>query len=314
MNLRGFEQDFTGDLELFVSGNAEHIIPYTIWAPRKTAAPERHHALGSAASISIQTQIHLLDTQNPSFEIIESLLRLYMNPVEYSMLSGTIDEEKEQVWLFAIRWLTHYYECLTEPLAIRTEFYRQSHNKFLNLMRMMLQYSPGRRISFVEALRSWYPDSPVLEPRGPKDQSKDQELPQESVSPQCPELQVCTVVAAGSLGSSSSLTPESLGEYPQESQTRAVEPTRTTAQTPAKKTETEPEKSSLPATAESYPDAHPPLQPSGPVVSVAVSVSAPNGTSVLPSAPVATLVRSRLVLKRSVYPSERNKTRKSPRN
>lgn len=301
LNLRGFEHDFTSDLEAFASGTAEHIIPYTMWAPRKIAAPERHHALGLEAHISVQTQIHLLDTQNPSFEIIESLLRLYMNPVEYSMLSAMIDEEKEQVWLFAIRWLTHYYECLTEPLAIRTEFYRQSHNKFLNLMRMMLQYTPGRRISFVGALRSWHPDSPVLASDSKPEaiQSEDQVLPQAPVSPQCPEPQVCRVA---------SLTPELPVACHTETQTPATEPPRTEAQTAEKTMETEPEKSSLGGPVESYPVAHPPHQLSGPAVSASVSVVVP------PSLPSATLVRSRLVLKRSVYPAERNKTRRNPRN
>ena len=315
LNLRGFEQDFTSDLESFAGGNAEHIIPYTIWAPRKTAAPERHHALGLEARVSVQTQIHLLDTQNPSFEIIESLLRLYMNPVEYSMLSVEIDEEKEQVWLFAIRWLTHYYECLTEPLAIRTEFYRQSHNKFLNLMRMMLQYTPGRRISFMGALRSWYPDSDFLEPEADntallaeteailkqsaddaikrKDLSKGQALRQESVSPQCPEPQ--EYKAASSI-------QESPDAYRKENQMPVTEPARIEAQTPVSGTETAPDTSSLPAQVESYPDAHPPLQP---VASV---------SSVPPSAPSATSARSRLVLKRFLYPEGRNKTRRSPRN
>jgi hypothetical protein len=306
MNLHGFEQDFTSDLESFASGMAERIIPYTIWAPRKTAAPERHHVLGSAANISIQTQIHLLDTQNPSFEIIESLLRLYMNPVEYSMLSGTIDEEKEQVWLFAIRWLTHYYECLTEPLAIRTEFYRQSHNKFLNLMRMMLQYTPGRRITFMAALRSWYPDSEVLgaelekepepeqEPEAvlkPKNQSTDQVMRQESVSLQYQEPQ------ASEQQEPNLKSPDA---YRKESQTPATEPARKEAQTPVSETATALEKSSLVGQAESYPDAHPPLRPSGPVASAAVSS--------------ATSVRSRLVLKRLFYSEGRSKTRKSPRN
>ena len=176
MSLQGFEQDFTKDLESFVKKEAEWIFPLTTWAPRKVAAPERHRMLGQAAGVSIQTQLHLLDTQNPAFEMMESMLRLYMNPVEYSLLVGQkgeeIDLEKEQVWLFAMRWLTHYYECLTEPLVIRTDFYKQSHTKFLSLMRSMLQYSPGRRLSFADALMTWNPTKTEESPASDSQQSQ----------------------------------------------------------------------------------------------------------------------------------------------
>ena len=167
-------------------------------------------------------------------------------------------------------------------------------------MRMMLQYTPGRRITFVGALRSWYPDSPVLasESKPEAIQSEDQVLPQELVS-QCPEPQAYKVEGR---------TPESPVACHTETRTPATEPPRTEAQTAATTTETEPEKSSLGQPAESYPVAHPPHQLSGSAVSASVSVVGP------PSLPSATLVRSRLVLKRSVYSAERNKTRRNPRN
>lgn len=166
MNLRGFEQDFTKDLESFVKHQSgwEPIIPLKTWSAKKTAAPERHKLLGFESGLSPQTQIHLLDNQNNAFEIIESMLRIYLNPIEYNGNDSfvQIDVEAEQVWLFAMRWLDHYYECLMEPLAIRTEFYRQSHVKFLELMRKMLTVNPKKRISFVDALKFWYPASTVF--------------------------------------------------------------------------------------------------------------------------------------------------------
>ena len=166
MNLRGFEQDFTKDLESFVKRPKgwEPIIPLKTWSAKKTAAPERHKILGFESGLSPQTQIHLLDNQNNAFEIIESMLRIYLNPIEYNGNDSfaQIDVEAEQVWLFAMRWLEHYYECLMEPLAIRTEFYRQSHVKFLELMRKMLLLNPKKRISFADALKFWYPASTVF--------------------------------------------------------------------------------------------------------------------------------------------------------
>jgi len=166
MNLRGFEQDFTNDLELFVKRPQgwEPIIPLKTWSAKKTAAPERHKVLGFENGLSPQTQIHLLDNQNTAFDIIESLLRIYLSPIEYNTSDpfATIDVEAEQVWLFAMRWLEHYYECLMEPLAIRTEFYKHSHTKFLELMRKMLAYNPKKRITFHDALKFWYPSSTVF--------------------------------------------------------------------------------------------------------------------------------------------------------
>jgi len=166
MNLRGFEQDFTKDLESFVKRPAgwEPIPLLKTWSAKKTAAPERHKMLGFESGLSPQTQIHLLDSQNTAFEIIESLLRIYLNPIEYNGTNSfaQIDTEAEQVWLFAMRWLEHYYECLMEPLAIRTEFYKHSHTKFLELMRKMLAYNPKRRITFYDALKIWYPSCSVF--------------------------------------------------------------------------------------------------------------------------------------------------------
>lgn len=295
MSLHGFEQDFTKDLESFVKKEAEWIFPLTTWAPRKVAAPERHRMLGVAAGVSVQTQIHLLDTQNPAFEMMESMLRLYMNPVEYSLLVGQkgeeIDLEKEQVWLFAIRWLTHYYECLTEPLVIRTDFYKQSHTKFLSLMRSMLQYSPGRRISFLDALASWnptteHPPKGVSPPEDPRRGSKTEELP---------------------------------GSDSQQSQTHVVEPIHkegleVRAQECLTKTVAVP--------VEESPNAHHTRLQQSAVALISDTSSVPVVSSApsLPQPPQLVArsgtdgVRSRLVLKRSCDHAERNKTRRSLRN
>jgi hypothetical protein len=275
MSLHGFEQDFTKDLESFVKKETEWIFPLTTWAPRKVAAPERHRMLGFLAGVSVQTQLHLLDTQNPAFEMMESMLRLYMNPVEYSLLGVQkefeIDLEKEQVWLFAMRWLTHYYECLTEPLVIRTDFYKQSHTKFLSLMRSMLQYSPGRRVSFADALTSWQPkteESPGL------DSQQTQTHVAEPARKEVPE--VPAVVPPGELRSPGGIARSEL-----------------------RSERVHPSKNEGPPVAERPDERHSPH----PVVSSDRS-----------SVPSSTAARLRLVLKRSADYAERNKTRRNLRN
>jgi len=299
MSLHTFEHDFTKDLESFVKKDAEWIFPLKTWAPRKIAAPERHRILGQEASVSVQTQIHLLDTQNPAFELMESMLRLYMNPVEYSQLSGIIDFDKEQVWLFAIRWLTHYYECLMEPLVIRTEFYKQSHAKFLALMRSMLQYSPGRRISFVDALATWTP-SPKTE------ESPGSDSPQTQTHVVEPPHTVEPVVP--------------VPEQSSKNEAPLVEARPDAHHSPHPVVA--PDTSVVPSVAPSVVPSV--LSPKG--EPVAPSVLSPKGEPVVqPSLPQSGVpqrgtgpslggARSRLVLNRSVDHAERNKTRKSLRN
>ena len=278
MSLHGFEQDFTKDLESFVKKEAEWIVPLRSWAPRKVAAPERHRQLGLLAGVSIQTQLHLLDTQNPAFELMESMLRLYMNPVEYSLLGsqkdGELDLEKEQVWLFAIRWLTHYYECLTEPLVIRTDFYKQSHTKFLSLMRSMLQYSPGRRLSFTDALASWNPSQVKTEESPELDSQQTQSHVMEPVHTEVSEVPVQAQAVA---------PKEAAAERPDARHTpRLVVPSDT---------------SSVPSLT-AAPKGSPPLC----------------GVPQRGTAPSHGGARLRLVLKRSADYAERNKTRRNLRN
>jgi serine/threonine protein kinase len=302
MNLRGFEQDFTKDLESFVKRQKgwEPIIPLKQWSAKKTAAPERHKSLGFESGLSPQTQIHLLDNQNNAFEIIENMLRIYLSPIEYSMSDSfaQIDVEAEQVWLFAMRWLEHYYECLMEPLAIRTEFYKQSHVKFLELMRKMLTYNPKKRITFSDALKFWFPGSSVFS----EHQSNEQDSPT-TIDPSPLGIQGNPTVEGTQV--------ENLAEC--HNPLLAV-PSALSASLGG---------TQVMNSAECHNPAHAvaPLNPAPPVES---SVSAPcvdppvavsSSQSVQPSAqPVVTSARSRLALKRSDGSAGHNKTRRSPRN
>jgi len=277
MNLHGFERDFTTDLEAFVrkSETWAPIEPLAVWSPRKTAAPERHRLLGFTQGVSLQTQIHLLDTHNEAFEIMESMVRLYLSPIEYGMLGtdqngfAPLDKDAEQVWLFALRWLTHYYECLMEPLAIRTEFYQQSNGKFLDLMTKMLQYNPKKRISFHDALLSWYPTSSVfLTPPMPLDNHS-------TIDPSLPEQEV------------------NLDEHCNHDLSGSAAPVA--AQEDTKEVSSD--------ECHSHDHAEP----------VVTSVTVPAAPAV-PAAPSAPSLMRRLALKRPDGPAGRNKTRRSPRN
>jgi len=309
MNLRGFEQDFTKDLESFVRRQAgwEPISFLKAWSAKKTAAPERHKVLGFENGLSPQTQIHLLDNQNNAFEIIESLLRIYLSPIEYNISDpfAPIDTEAEQVWLFAMRWLEHYYECLMEPLAIRTEFYKQSHTKFLDLMRKMLAYNPKKRITFNDALKIWYPSSTVFSVHPLNEQDS-----LSTTDPNPPEVQGNLLGIQGNprkgdmkatssaechnpLPSASSVCHQPLVD------TQAVNSAEYHSHVPAALL-APPVESSVSASNTVLPSASEPSSAPPAVTTAAITA--------------ATSARSRLALKRLDGPEGHNKTRRSPRN
>ena len=291
MNLRGFEQDFTKDLESFVKRPKgwEPIIPLKTWSAKKTAAPERHKILGFESGLSPQTQIHLLDNQNAAVEIIESMLRIYLSPIEYNTSDpfAPIDVDAEQVWLFAMRWLEHYYECLMEPLSIRTEFYKQSNVKFIELMRKMLVYNPKKRITFADALKFWYPASTVFSEHSLSAQDShsttDPFLTEEGSQAESSAECHSPVPAA----SASSVPP------PDEGGTQVANPDECHSLVLSAVESAEPPRADLPVS-------EPPAPPSLPPVPSASSS--------------ATSARSRLSLKRPDGPAEHNKTRRSPRS
>jgi len=335
MNLRGFEQDFTKDLESFVKRPVgwEPITPLKTWSAKKTAAPERHKLLGFECGLSPQTQIHLLDNQNTAFEIIESMLRIYLNPIEYNGNDSfaQIDIEAEQVWLFAMRWLDHYYECLMEPLAIRTEFYRQSHVKFLELMRKMLLLNPKKRISFADALKFWYPACSVFSENLLNEQDSQTTTDLDPLGVQRDPLGVQrdplgdphpigdTQVAnpdechspdhaASAASESSALPPAGEPLFPKGG-TQVANPDECHSPVPFG--------GQSPASLAPVPSASESVEP--PCADLPAAVSSPQ--PVIPSVPTvpavpsaATSVRSRLALKRPDGPAGHNKTRRSPRN
>lgn len=160
MSISTFGADFTQDLELSVKNPICSDV-LEEWEPRKPATPERHYMLGKAAGLSLDTILHALEQQNSAFEIVESMLRIYLTQKSFS---STLDPVKEQVWLFGHKWLQTYYECLKTPTILRSDFYKHDHERFLGLLKKLMANQPQHRITFVQALRLWDPTNALLRP------------------------------------------------------------------------------------------------------------------------------------------------------
>lgn len=159
MNINTLYVDFTNDLESFVKTPIQ-LEPLTTWNPRKPASPERHAKNGLDARIGKETQIYMLESQNKAIEIIESMVRIFMNVKAYDV--EPIDPIKEQVWLFGYKWLESYYGLLADPHILRSEFYKTEHDRFLAVLKKCLATKASSRITFLDALREWYPVSDLL--------------------------------------------------------------------------------------------------------------------------------------------------------
>jgi hypothetical protein len=175
MRIVNLHDEFTKDLESFVKTPIQ--IPFLEeWNPKKVAAPERHLSLGKDRG-SVDLLIYTLENENETLENISSLLRIFL---DRKVLRGAkIDPVKEQIWLFGQKWFSVYYELLTEAEIIRSEFFRNHHDDFLNILRQMLQVNPKKRISFLEALIAWHPASYLIE-ESESEQEQEQEQEQEN--------------------------------------------------------------------------------------------------------------------------------------
>jgi hypothetical protein len=155
-----FEGEFIHDLESFIR-NPMQIEPIEIWAPRQTAAPERHFMLGKLDNKSVDTQVYML-RDNYAFQDIESILHISFHAVDYAECGTTIHPVKEQVWLFGYKWLEKYLAFIAKPGAMKKEFYRQHNDRFLELIGSFLVYNINERITFYDALRFWNPQHMLL--------------------------------------------------------------------------------------------------------------------------------------------------------
>ena len=144
-----FEQELVSSLEKNTQ-DPFRVTPIDTWNPRKTASPERHVQLGLLNGNTIIQIRTLLETQNSSFNDIESLLGL-----RYTIKEYTLHPVSEQVWLWGVTILSKYLQLLTMPGAIRSEFYKAKHDKLLGLLKTACCEQPEKRPTFHKLLRDW---------------------------------------------------------------------------------------------------------------------------------------------------------------
>ena len=162
MDIDSFPTEFTNDLESFVK-NPIQFNPLTTWDERGIAAPERHFANGLRESFSAKTIAFLLEQHNPAFQKIEDMLQLFFQSDSYTA-NNTIEQEKEQCWLFGWKWLDIYYNLLLSPNILKSAFYKYDNNRFLSLLHKLLHPEPAERSKFRDVLEVWYPASALLKP------------------------------------------------------------------------------------------------------------------------------------------------------
>ena len=154
-----FYDDFTSAL-LACVGSRFHATPLREWSVQEAAAPERHKRLSEESEEAWEDSAASLDHQNPAFGVLESMLRVFFFAGD---VEDSIDDEKEQVWLFGHHWLSAYYEFLMDTRAVQTTFYKQHHERFLDLMRRCLCVSGTKRLTFREAALEWKPSLLTVE-------------------------------------------------------------------------------------------------------------------------------------------------------
>jgi len=150
-----FEANLIAELEACIKSPFQKT-PLEVWNPRKTATPERHVQLGLLSGHSLNQIKTLLETQNSTFNDIESLLG-----IQYNFKENTLHPISEQVWLWGATTLSKYLQLLTMPGAIRSEFYCVNHDRLIELLRKACSEQPNQRPSFVQLLTIWSGRKPI---------------------------------------------------------------------------------------------------------------------------------------------------------
>jgi len=155
-----FYDDFTTALESCL-GSLFFSTPLDKWNPQETAAPERHKFLyleteevGTTDDDAWEDAVEQLEGQNPAFGLLESMVRIFFVASDVDELGAL---EKEQVWLFAHHWLSVYYEFLMDTRAVHTTFYKNYHERFLEVLRNGLSVSAKKRSTFRDLALAWKP-------------------------------------------------------------------------------------------------------------------------------------------------------------
>jgi hypothetical protein len=187
-----FAEDFTRALEECANKVSVEFPVLTNWSPAKIAPPEIHLALGMKINVPIEAISYQLKRNETYKQIMEMLGIGVSETVLRNILLVSKDHEKIQVWLFARWWFSTYCEYVMNPSTLRSQFYKEDHDRFLSLLRNMLEMQPSSRIDFKTALAAWYPDSDLLKT---EDQSDDDDESDEDAPPPVAAVESRSVVA-----------------------------------------------------------------------------------------------------------------------
>lgn len=157
--MNAFEENFVNELDEFIRNIAEHYHTIGVWKPAWIAAPERHIWNSMhAASMDASTVYEALE-RNEAYHKIANYFHIYFDMDLISDLASkkewSVDVEKEQVWLFAYYTFSKYITYLLDVQILRTKFYREKHDTFMDLLGKMLVYNPEKRIDFNTAYKLW---------------------------------------------------------------------------------------------------------------------------------------------------------------
>jgi hypothetical protein len=129
-----------------------------IWNPRRIAAPERHVQLGLLTGHTLPQIAAECDACNTAFHDITSMLG-----ITYNLEESTLHPIAEQVWLWGYHTLQKYMQLLTMPGAMRSNFYRVNHDRFLDLLRTACRMQIHERPTFYMLYKTWTGAPPALE-------------------------------------------------------------------------------------------------------------------------------------------------------
>ena len=121
-------------------------------------APERHVAIGRDDGLTARQIYRSLFEKSPTFERISTVFPTISHDVgQYQDLyeQDAVDPEQEDVWMLANSLLTVYLDLLTYDDVFATEFYREEHERFMDLLEAMLQSAPSERLTARKALLVW---------------------------------------------------------------------------------------------------------------------------------------------------------------
>jgi len=143
-------------------------------------APERLVAIGKDDGLTARQIYKTIFEKNPAFERVSAVFPTLSHDFgQYQTLydQDAVDAEREDVWMLAYSLLSVYVDLLTYDDVFATEFYREEHERFMDLLEAMLQTAPAERLTARNALLVWLgqADVPELEFNDDDDETTDDE-------------------------------------------------------------------------------------------------------------------------------------------